>query len=442
MLRTQLAPSGLNLYLQRFLGAALPETPGRKPKVPAWSGGAGIKDSPKDGAGTYLIFSTSSGIVRVMEEGASSKNQKFPHLLHLRSIRCFRYRLPLARPVVIGGHSLTERQGFLIRCQSKEGATGWGEVAPLPGYTREGLSDAEQALRLVSNTMQGRIVALEQILSGEISSGMTAATPSVRFGFETACLDLLSGPGRGFRHLLSQDYTNQILVNGLLHSLVLPSKGNLAEWSRAGMRVVKCKVGRTELERESAWILRLSERLPAGMKMRLDANRGWSLQQAIAFLRGIPSHSIEYVEEPVRDIGELPELAKSTGVPIALDETVQERGADVFELGMTPAAIVLKPGALPGIAATLRLGREAKDRGVEPVVSSLFESGVGILALAQLAACLGGDRVSCGLDTCRMLKEDTFAPHFSPAGWKWDLQEIDKAEFVVREDTIEELTGG
>jgi len=337
---------------------------------------------------------------------------------------------------------MVEREGFVIRCESETGDIGWGEASPHPGYTRECTADAERSLRRIPSSLPTREIHVDEILSGSLATIFPAATRSVLFGLETACLNLLAGRNRGFRNLLSEDSSGKIFVNGLLPSLFMPSEAEPATWAANGMRVIKCKVGRGEVDREREWIRSLADMLPPEMKLRLDANRGWSLAEATAFCEGLPPGIVEYVEEPLREISELTELAKRTDVPIALDETVQEMGEAAFELGITPAAMVLKPGALRGISAAIMFGRKAIECGAQPVVSSLYESGLGMLALAQLAAFLGGDRVSCGLDTHRVLKEDTLVPRFSPSGWEWDLEEMDAMGFSIRENIGEELSGG
>ena len=109
---------------------------------------------------------------------------------------------------------------------------------------------------------------------------------------------------------------------------------------------------------------------------RLDANRAWGFEEALAFAEEISGVRVAYVEEPLADPGRLAELAGARGLPVALDESLV--GMAPGELGRHPyaAAVVLKPTLLGGVSRTLRLAEEAKAMGAAPVVSSSYEAGV------------------------------------------------------------------
>ena len=56
----------------------------------------------------------------------------------------FQYRLPLVAALKLKGALLLERKGLLVRLANPTGAVGWGEVSPLPGFSRESLEEARQ----------------------------------------------------------------------------------------------------------------------------------------------------------------------------------------------------------------------------------------------------------------------------------------------------------
>ena len=72
-------------------------------------------------------------------------------------------------------------------------------------------------------------------------------------------------------------------------------------------------------------------------------------------------------------------------------------------------AVILKPTLL-GLERATAFAREARRIGAEPVVSSSFESGVGVSILAQFAAALGADDTLAGLGTLRFLERDVLFP--------------------------------
>jgi isochorismate synthase / 2-succinyl-5-enolpyruvyl-6-hydroxy-3-cyclohexene-1-carboxylate synthase / 2-succinyl-6-hydroxy-2,4-cyclohexadiene-1-carboxylate synthase / o-succinylbenzoate synthase len=92
----------------------------------------------------------------------------------------------------------------------------------------------------------------------------------------------------------------------------------------------------------------------------------------------------------------------TTGVPVALDETVDDAFrvalatgtsiekslAEYFEPTLGVCALVLKPSVLGGMEACAAAAQSARSRGVAAVVTTAFESGVGVAACANLARAL------------------------------------------------------
>ena len=70
-----------------------------------------------------------------------------------------------------------------------------------------------------------------------------------------------------------------------------------------------------------------------------------------------------------------------------------------------PAILILKPTILGGIEKVWQLMIHAQGLALETIMSSSYESSIGILGLANIAACAGHD-YSNGLDTLKYFKED------------------------------------
>jgi O-succinylbenzoate synthase len=92
-------------------------------------------------------------------------------------------------------------------------------------------------------------------------------------------------------------------------------------------------------------------------------------------------------------------------IPVALDESLLEMGPGDLSSWPTIKAVVLKPTLL-GFEKTIQFSRSALHVGMTPVISSAFESGVGLKVLSQIASSLHGDHVPAGLDTLDWFAED------------------------------------
>ena len=79
------------------------------------------------------------------------------------------------------------------------------------------------------------------------------------------------------------------------------------------------------------------------MELRLDANRAWSLSDALEFAHGIAGVQIEYLEEPLQNPAALPAFHEHSGLSVALDETLLEQPPENFRDYRGVCAVVIKP---------------------------------------------------------------------------------------------------
>jgi O-succinylbenzoate synthase len=143
--------------------------------------------------------------------------------------------------------------------------------------------------------------------------------------------------------------------------------------------------------------------------VRVDANGGWSVAQAVAAAKALTADGpLEYVEQPCATVPELAELRRRVDVPIAADESIR-KASDPFHVVRAGAAdvAVLKVAPLGGIAALLYV---AAFIDVPVVVSSALDSAVGIAAGLTAAAALPNLRHACGLGTGGLFAEDVAEP--------------------------------
>ncbi len=167
---------------------------------------------------------------------------------------------------------------------------------------------------------------------------------------------------------------------------------------------VKLKVGGRAIADDLRRVETVAALLGDRTALRLDANQAWSLPEAFAFWHGLKQRGIapEFVEEPTGDSGASKELS-ARGMPVAFDESLRRFTPQTFPHWDCATAVVLKPTILGGYDATVEWIAEADARGVSPVVSGCFESGVGHRMVALAAALT---QAPAGLGTYRSLADD------------------------------------
>ncbi len=139
--------------------------------------------------------------------------------------------------------------------------------------------------------------------------------------------------------------------------------------------------------------------MPRQARLRLDANCIWSLKEACVFFDLAGRQKIEFIEEPLSDISQLDQFYQQGHMPVALDETLSVM--PTLAQHEAVRAFVLKPMILGGIIPTLDWIQEAELQEKKVIISSCFESTVGLKVLANLA-CLTGQ--TAGFGTERWLK--------------------------------------
>ncbi len=328
----------------------------------------------------------------------------------LSRCRIFRYRLPLAAPLRLAGQVIHERAGILVRIDSDSGASGWGDAAPLPGFSRETVQEAETELTAWAGRLRCAVFDPGgDDLESRLGCGPAAASPSVRFALETALANL----SRRMEDEAAAElacFEGAVPVNGLLAGSREEVLADARRFRDGGCRAVKLKVGSRPVAEDVGLTRAVRDVIGDAMGLRLDANRSWSLEQGVAFGRELGDAGVEYLEEPLRDPAQLRELFDATGIPVALDESLLELRPDDLEGRREVGAVVLKPTLLGGLARAGEWAAKASALNIRPVVSSCFESGVGLLALAAFAWASTGDAVPAGLDTYRRLAADVVEP--------------------------------
>lgn len=188
-----------------------------------------------------------------------------------------------------------------------------------------------------------------------------------------------------------------------------------AEIVRAsGCRTAKVKVaepGQT-LADDLARVEAVRDALGPDGRVRIDANGGWSVDEALKALKELSRFDLEYVEQPCWTVEDLALVRRRTDVLVAADESIR-RAEDPLRVRELEAAdiAVLKVQPIGGVRACLEI---AEQIGLPVVVSSALETSVGIAAGVALAAALPELPYACGLATVAMFTGEVVAEPLLP----------------------------
>jgi O-succinylbenzoate synthase len=332
--------------------------------------------------------------------------------MKIARVLIYRYRLPLVRPLKIGAAEIRHREGLILGLGDDTGHIGLGECAPLPGLHAETFSRANDQLDGLRESLPETSVRPETAgLSGlqGLWSEEKPLYPTVGFGLECAVLDLLARRKNQPLHVFFGAKAHaRVRLNALLTGSVTEVGKAAAQRVAQGYTSLKLKVGRDAVETDIQKVAAVSRAAGHRARLRIDANRSWSLETALHFAREVGSCPIEYIEEPIKDPEQMEAFSRMTGWPIALDESLAETIA-VFPTPGWVRALILKPAVLGSMTTAAALAEGIEREGKQAVISDTFHSALGRSALAALAAARACPETAAGLDTWRYLAQDLCA---------------------------------
>ncbi len=365
----------------------------------------------------------------------------------IASVRTHRVSSALHTPFVTALRRATAIDSLLVEVVDSDGRIGLGEAPQVWAVTGASIAGAQAAIEemiaprligrdpddlnancaLVAKAVVGNETAkaavdvalhdlaarrlgipLPRLLGGPASSPSASSAPTT---IATAAPDAAShratGPdsaaaGReGGGIVVPTDVT---LAAGEADALAAAAKERVAE----GFRVIKVKVG-TDAAGDLARIKAVCDAVGAGVKVRLDANQGWSPRDAVRVINGISAAGlpVELVEQPVaaRDLDGLARVTQRVDIPIMADESVYGL-RDLVEVIRRGAAdmVNVKLAKCGGLGVARTLLALAESHGLGTCVGSMMEGPVGVGAAASLVAAYPTSAVS-DLDAAWWLSE-------------------------------------
>jgi L-alanine-DL-glutamate epimerase-like enolase superfamily enzyme len=282
-----------------------------------------------------------------------------------------RVRVPFRAPFQSAARTWTARDSWLVKVTGDDGTTGWGEAV------LEDPAAAPAMERLVARVRDAADVPTSASLEAEGTAGRALLAALAGAATKQGADARPGAPGIGVNAVI-----------GVLdrERAAEEAAGRVA----AGFRTIKLKAGAEE--DTAALVARVTAvRATVGdaVALRLDANGTWDLAAAVAVLTALDDLDLQYVEQPLAaaDLEGLVTLRRRVGVPVAADEAVESVEAVQRLLDHDAAdVLVVKPARVGGTMAVARIESLATARGVPVVVSSLFETGIGLAAALACAS--------------------------------------------------------
>ena len=335
----------------------------------------------------------------------------------VQSLQYQPYRLAFREPFQTALGKLSHREGFIVEISDRKSDDGvqhigLGESAPLEGFGMESLSETEKVLREAQRSLiNAEIHDLNDI---ENLLAKYDRTPAAKHGIELGLLNLLSQlQGISISQLLANSFSgivrDQVAVNAVIGAFAPERAVSKAkQYIEQGYHCLKIKVGIKDFEMDLRRVEAVRSQCDAHIQIRIDANQGWSVTEAITNLKKLEFLQIEYVEQPVAasDLLGMAEVRRSQSIPVAADESVNNL-TQLQQVIDTQAAdiIILKPMALGGLITAHHAAAIAFKAALDVVVTTTIDGAIARQGAFDLAAALPIKR-ACGLATGHLLIEN------------------------------------
>jgi muconate cycloisomerase len=341
----------------------------------------------------------------------------------IKAIEPIAVSLPMKKPVQMAGETVARADNVFVRVESDTGAVGWGEAASAPTMTGETVASMMAAVSYMTPALLNR--------AADDFAGASAAMNALMYGntgakaaIEIALHDLVGrATGRPVHALLGRKARDRMPVLAVVGSDDANADVREAQaFYAAGYRAFKIKVGLAAAAADAERTRSICEALKAQSRRKgskclvsADANQGYSVDEALHYLRAVAACGLDFFEQPVEahdldGMARVAAAAQQSGLRIGADEGIHSL-ADIarHHQGTAAHGVSLKAIKLGGMRALLEASRCCEGFGMCVNIScKTGESSVASAAAIHVAA--GAPALAWGLTvTSPGLAEDVTA---------------------------------
>ncbi len=328
-------------------------------------------------------------------------------------------RVPFRRPFVTAAGVLTFRSSWILRLRDIDGNEGLGEIALEPAASRAKESAIGRVVRQAVTVLGAGGLPSHGALTKLGASGV-ALWAGIAEALEQ--LEALRGAPA-----VAPAGRSSVAANATVQLTDPTAAAETASQAvAAGFSCLKLKVGAETQHDLVERVQAVRTAIGSSVRLRVDVNAGWDLPTAVERLNALAALDIEFVEQPLApaDLAGHVTLRRASPVPIALDESAQSEStvARILDAGAADV-LVIKLARVGGPSSVRVIAVRAASAGVPVVISTFFETGIGLYAALRAAAALPlvGGELAHGLATADILAHDLLATPIAVTGGRIDV---------------------
>lgn len=318
----------------------------------------------------------------------------------IKEIEIYRLSIPM-EPFVIATGVMEFAQNTFVKVISDEGLYGVGECSAFPMIVGETQNTCIAVAQDFAKIWIGKDpLAIEERLA-ELHLYI-AKNATIKSAFDMALYDLAAKkagvPLYQFLGGKPREIVTDITI-GIASPEQMAAKAK--DLHDHGAVALKVKLGKKPQD-DIARIKAIRQAVGFDIPIRIDANQGWSYEEAMEALKGLEPLKIQFCEQPMRTYNDhlLPQLRSETIVPIMADESVYDHH-DAERLCRTDSCdyINIKFSKSSGIAESLKIQAVAQEFGIPCMIGGMLESRLALAAKTHFAYAAPNVKFF-DLDTC------------------------------------------
>jgi len=306
----------------------------------------------------------------------------------IKDIEIYALDVPLVAPFRISIGEMSAANDVLVRVRTDSGLTGIGEACPFPPITGETQATNIAAAKAIRDMLIGKDpLAIDAAL--RLMGAIVHSNPSMVAAFEMALFDILGqAAGMPLFRLLGGDKST--FESDITTGIDTPEVMAAGAKKHAGMgyKTLKVKIG-LDPDQDFERLRAVREAVGDAVTLRIDANQGYTVPQAIYALKKIDKLRIQLVEQPVlaSDIAGLRQVRSESPIPIMADEScflpvdalklVKAEACDFMNIK------IMKAG---GILNAVRIAHIADAANMRCMVGCMLETRIALTAAAHVVA--------------------------------------------------------
>jgi o-succinylbenzoate synthase len=312
----------------------------------------------------------------------------------------YKFKIPMV-PFTIATGTMEYAQNVLIKVETDQGIIGYGECAAFPMIVGE---TQESCYTLAKNfasfwkgknplAIQERLNELDLIIAGNYTA---------KSAFDMALYDIAA---KAVNQPLYAYFGGQqkMIESDLTIGINSPQKmaEQAIDFVTKGVNILKVKLGKNPME-DVERIKAIRAAIGEQIIIRIDANQGWSKNDALWVLTKLAEYNIEFCEQPMHKYFDdlLPALCKASPIPIMADESVfTHHDARKIIAQKACNSINIKFSKSGGIQEAIKIHDLAQIQQIPCMMGGMLESRLALSAKMHFA--MAHDNIKYyDMDTC------------------------------------------